>query len=144
MWSEAELTLQGSAEDRNCATDSASIRWLTPRQQNESYRVMCSSCGPTLTRATWCNPHDTLWRWHSGKACAHQCRRRMGRSSTPEPGRSPGVENGNPLQYSCWKIPWAEETGGLLFKWSQRVNDWACTLPQDTLVQRWGNAGSER
>ena len=29
--------------------------------------------------------------------------------STPGPGRSPEVENGNPLQYPCLKIPWTEE-----------------------------------
>ena len=26
-------------------------------------------------------------------------------------GRSPGEGNGNPLQYSCWKIPWTKEPG---------------------------------
>ena len=26
---------------------------------------------------------------------------------------SPGVGNGSPLQYSCWRIPWIEEPGGL-------------------------------
>ena len=26
-------------------------------------------------------------------------------------GRSPGEGNGNPLQYSCWRIPWREEPG---------------------------------
>ena len=25
-----------------------------------------------------------------------------------ESGRAPGGENGNPLQYSCWEIPWTE------------------------------------
>ena len=30
----------------------------------------------------------------------------------PELGRSPGERNGNPLQYSCWEIPWTE-TGRL-------------------------------
>ena len=30
-------------------------------------------------------------------------------------------ENGNPLQYSCRKIPWTEEPGGLESKASQRV-----------------------
>ena len=34
-------------------------------------------------------------------------------SSTSGLGRSPGEENGNPLQYSAWKIPWTEEPGGL-------------------------------
>ena len=31
----------------------------------------------------------------------------------PGSGRSPGVENGYPLQYSCRKIPCTEESGGL-------------------------------
>ena len=28
-------------------------------------------------------------------------------------GRSPGEGHGNPLQYSCWRIPWTEEPGRL-------------------------------
>ena len=28
-------------------------------------------------------------------------------------GRSPGGENGNPIQYSAWRIPWTEEPRGL-------------------------------
>ena len=39
----------------------------------------------------------------------------------PGSERSPGEENGNPLQYSCWKIPWMEEPGGLQSVGSQRV-----------------------
>ena len=35
-------------------------------------------------------------------------------------GRSPGEENGDPLQYS-WRIPWAEEPGGLQSKGLQIV-----------------------
>ena len=31
----------------------------------------------------------------------------------PGSGRSPGEGNANPLQYSCWEIPWTEEPGGL-------------------------------
>ena len=31
----------------------------------------------------------------------------------PGLGRSPGVGNGNPLQYSCLEIPWTEEPGRL-------------------------------
>ena len=27
--------------------------------------------------------------------------------------RSPGEENGNPLQYTCWRIPWTEGHGRL-------------------------------
>ena len=33
--------------------------------------------------------------------------------SIPGLGRSPGVGNGNPLQYSCLRVPWMEEPGGL-------------------------------
>ena len=42
-------------------------------------------------------------------------------SLIPESGRSPGVGNGNPLQYS-WlgNIPWTEEPGGLQSMGSQR------------------------
>ena len=31
----------------------------------------------------------------------------------PGSGRSPGAGNGNPLQYSCLRIPWTEGAGGL-------------------------------
>ena len=31
----------------------------------------------------------------------------------PGSRRSPGVGSGNPLHYSCWKIPWTEEPGVL-------------------------------
>ena len=32
----------------------------------------------------------------------------------PGLGRSPGMGNGNPLQYSCWEILWTEGPGGLI------------------------------
>ena len=32
--------------------------------------------------------------------------------SIPGSGRSPGVGNGNPLQYSCLENPWIEEPDG--------------------------------
>ena len=41
--------------------------------------------------------------------------------SIPGSGRSPGEGNGNPLQYSAWKIPWTEKPGGLQSMGSQRV-----------------------
>ena len=34
-------------------------------------------------------------------------------SMIPRSGRSPGGGHGNPLQSSCWRIPWTEEPGGL-------------------------------
>ena len=42
-------------------------------------------------------------------------------SSVPESGRSPGVGNVNPLQYSCLDNPMNEEPGGLQYIGSQRV-----------------------
>ena len=49
--------------------------------------------------------------------------------SIPGSGRSPGTGNGNPLQYSCLKIPWTEEPGGLQSIGSQRVGlNWATSL----------------
>ena len=46
--------------------------------------------------------------------------------SIPGSGRSFGIENGNPLWYSCWKIPWAVEPGALQSTVPQRVRDgWA-------------------
>ena len=42
-------------------------------------------------------------------------------SSIPGWGRSPGVGNGSPLQYSCQKIPWTEEPGRIQSMGSQRV-----------------------
>ena len=41
--------------------------------------------------------------------------------SIPRLGRSPGGGHGNPLQYSCWEIPWTEEPGGLQSMGLQRV-----------------------
>ena len=46
--------------------------------------------------------------------------------SSPWLQRSSGKGNGNPLQYSCCRIPWTEEPGGLQPTGSQRVEyDWA-------------------
>ena len=41
--------------------------------------------------------------------------------SVPGFGRSPGGKQGNPLQYSCWRIPWTEKSGSLQSMGSQRV-----------------------
>ena len=40
----------------------------------------------------------------------------------PGSGRSPGEGNGNPLQYSCWRIPW---TGSLVgyTPWGHKESD---------------------
>ena len=46
-----------------------------------------------------------------------------------------GEDTGNPLQYSCWKIPWTEEPGRLRSMGSRRVgHDWATSLSLFTLM----------
>ena len=63
-----------------------------------------------------------LPRCHSGKESTWQCRRcTRGVGSIPLSRRSPGGGNGQPLQYSYWKIPWTEEPGGLWSMGSQRA-----------------------
>ena len=43
--------------------------------------------------------------------------------------------DGTPLQYSCWKIPWMEEPGGLQSMGSLRVgHDWAISLSLFTFM----------
>ena len=57
--------------------------------------------------------------------------------SIPGLGRSPGEGNGNPLQYSCWEIPWTEEPGRLQFMGSQRVgHDLATKQHHQQLLRR--------
>ena len=45
-------------------------------------------------------------------------------SLIPGWGRHPGEGNGNPLQYSCWRIPWTEEPGGLQSMGCRVGHDW--------------------
>ena len=56
----------------------------------------------------WCSLYSKshfhylgLPRWHSGKESACQCQRHKNMGFIPGLGRSPGVENGSSLQYSC-------------------------------------------
>ena len=50
--------------------------------------------------------------------------------SIPGSGRSSGGRKGNPLQYSCWKIPQLEEPDGLQFMGSEELDttEHACYL----------------
>ena len=48
--------------------------------------------------------------------------------SIPGSGRSPGGENGNPLQYSCLENPMDEEPGELWFRGSQRIGHYGSDL----------------
>ena len=51
-------------------------------------------------------------------------------------GRSPGVGNGNPLQYSCLEIPGTEKTGDIQFMgWSRVRHNSACIHIQANTCQ---------
>ena len=57
----------------------------------------------------------------SGKEPACQCRRHKIRGFDPWIRKIPWRRACNPLQYSCWRIPWTEEPGGLESMGSHRV-----------------------
>ena len=51
-----------------------------------------------------------------------------------------GEVNGTPLQYSCWRIPWMEEPGGLQSMGSLGVrHDWATSFSLFTFMHGKGN-----
>ena len=54
-----------------------------------------------------------IYRCHSGKECACQCRRHKRCGFNPWVGKSPGVGNGNPFQYSCLENSMDREPGVL-------------------------------
>ena len=76
--------------------------------------------------------YSAYWRFpggSDGKVSAYNADHVGDPGSIPGSGRSPGEGNGNPLQYSCLKIPRMEEPGRLKSMGSQRVrHDWATSL----------------
>ena len=73
--------------------------------------------------------HQTSPGGSEGKVSAYNAYNVGDLGSIPGSGRSPGEGNGNPLQYSCWKIPWMVEPGRLQSMGSQRVrHDWMTSL----------------
>ena len=54
-----------------------------------------------------------LPRWFSGNNLSVSAGEARDTSSIPGSGTYPGGGNGNPLQYSCWKLLWTEEPGGV-------------------------------
>ena len=63
----------------------------------------------------------TICRWLTAKESACQCRRCLRWGWIPGSGRSPGAENGNPLQYTCPGNSMDREPGRLQSMRSQRV-----------------------
>ena len=75
--------------------------------------------------------HMRLPQWHKGKESTCQCRRDVG--LIPECGRSLGVRNGNPHQYSCWDNPMDRGAWQATVHGSQRVrHNWAHTCTHES------------
>ena len=71
-----------------------------------------------------------MWRGFPGGSDSKESAHNAGDpGSIPESERSPEEGNGNTLQYSCWKIPWAEEPGGLQSMGLPRVGHDLVTKP---------------
>ena len=55
---------------------------------------------------------DASRKAYTGKEFTYHCRRCKRRRFDPWVGKIPWERNGNPLQCSCWEIPWTEELAG--------------------------------
>ena len=64
---------------------------------------------------------------HTGKEYSCRCRGYKRCGFNPWVGKIPGGGNGNPLQYSCWRIPWTEKPGGLQSREAQRLGQFWVT-----------------
>ena len=123
------LTMEDPMEEE-MATHSSILSWKTPWTEKPA-GLQC--IGSQRVKHRWATKHickDTaLPRWHSGKESACQWGRRKRREFNPWSGRSPGVGNGNPLQYSCLGNPidrgaW-RATVHKVAKSRIRLSDWA-------------------
>ena len=67
--------------------------------------------------------YDKIWASQVGSVVKNPANAGDARdtSSIPESGRSSGVGNGNPLQYSCLENPMDREVGGIQYTGLQRV-----------------------
>ena len=81
-----------------------------------------------IHEAIWMNCKTLFWVGISGGSEDEEFACNMGDlNSVPGLGRSPGEENGNPLQFLAWKTPWTEEPGGSIGLQRTR-HDWATSL----------------
>ena len=93
-----------------------------------------AGCGQHLLKGTAVHPHSLFLVLSLVYGAPIECRGFPGGSDGREsacnagdPGFIPGSGippergNGNPLQYSCWRIPWTEESGRLQSTGLQKV-----------------------
>ena len=85
----------------------------------ETYEALCSGRSPKRPQAL--KNIVSLQNHDGSEGNAYTCSA-GDVGSVPGLERSPGGGNGNPLQYSCWEIPWTEESGRLQSVGLQKVD----------------------
>ena len=94
------------------------IIWKKIAQKHNHFVNMTGSVLPN-----WCCNKESIW----------QCKTHKRRRFAPWVGRSPGVVNGNPLQYSCLENPvergawWATVHGVTKSNTTERLNMHTCS-----------------
>ena len=132
------------------------MKGILPSHKKEENNANCSNMDATRNYHTkWRKsererqtPYDIMWNiyhiiyvesktWHglplwlNGKESACNA---GNPGSILGSGRSPGEGNGNLLQYSCWRIPWTEELGGVQSMGLQRVrHNWVTNTATNEL-----------
>ena len=122
----------------------ATGHWKVSLKEKNSEQVGCSQlllqCSVPLNVSLIRLRLSRAWglpRWLSRKESSSQCRTTGDVGSIPGSGRWPGVENGNPLQYSClenpmdrgtWQVTVHEVTNEIQLKWLSLWLGWVIWL----------------
>ena len=86
---------------------------LAPGQQMDSLALLSKALKPFHVRVGRSKSLPHLFTTNGGSDSKESACNVGYLGSTPGLGRFPGEGNGNPFQYSSWRIPWAEESGEL-------------------------------
>ena len=102
---------KGAAQDEivliaSLITDSMDVNFSKRLETVESREAWCATCVHGVTNSNTKLSDWTELSWKNPPAHAGDIKDTR---SILGSGRSPGVWNGNPLQYSCLEIPWTEE-----------------------------------
>ena len=103
------------------ATHSSTLAWKIP--QTEEPSRLAHGIAKSQTRLS--DLTLGLPRWCSGKEPACSAGDTWDASLIPGSGSSPGVGNGNPLQYSCLKHPMDREAWGAIAHGVAKRYNWA-------------------
>ena len=136
--SDFTFTFHFHALEKEMATHSGVLAWRIPGTGEPdglpsmgSRRVGHDWSDAAAAAALTSTSREGLSWWLRWWRAYLQCKGDMG--LIPGSGRSPREENGYPLQYSCQRIPWTEEPGGLQSMGLQSVgHGWATNTSRQT------------